>query len=44
MEETMIAKLIADYGIQTVMLMWFMFRTEKVINRNSLAMERCNKR
>ena len=36
MEE--VAMLVKDYGIQTVMLVWFMFRTEKAIDNNTKAM------
>jgi hypothetical protein len=38
-EDTAIV-ILEKYGIQTLMLLWFMFRTEKVINRNTLALTR----
>lgn len=42
MIEEQIIKLIGDYGIQAAMLVWFMFRTEKVIDNNSQQLIKIN--
>ena len=31
--------LLKEYGIEVVMLLWFMFRTEKVIEANTKALQ-----
>jgi len=36
--ESEIIKAVGDYGIQAVMLIWFMFRTEKSIQANTNAL------
>lgn len=36
--EAEIIKAVGDYGIQAVMLIWFMFRTEQSIKANTQAL------
>lgn len=42
MIETTLLSAIGDYGIQAVMLIWFMFRTEKALKNNTEAMNKVN--
>jgi hypothetical protein len=52
MIEENILSLIGNYGFPIVITLWFMLRTEKIINRNTEAIEKmsdmvsklCNKR
>lgn len=42
MDEQFILTLLEKFGAQTVMLLWFMFRTETAIKANTAAMEKMN--
>jgi hypothetical protein len=42
MIESELTQVLANYGFPVVITMWFMFRTEKVISRNTEAFEKIN--
>ena len=40
MIESQILEILQNYGFPIFVCLWFMFRTEKIINRNTEAIER----